>query len=71
MLTERRAELLALEYRIGKRIRRICLLFCAVVVVSNLITDCRERRPCPGARYLALATVNDWVTNERADEMIG
>jgi hypothetical protein len=38
MLTERRAELLALEYRIGKRIRRICLLFCAVVVVSNLIT---------------------------------
>jgi hypothetical protein len=38
MLTERKAELLALEHRIEKRIRRTWVMFAMAVILSNIIT---------------------------------
>jgi hypothetical protein len=38
MLTERRAELMALEHRIEGRLRRVQVMFWVVVIISNIIT---------------------------------
>ena len=38
MLTERRAELMALEHRIEGRLRRVQVMFWVVVIISKIIT---------------------------------
>jgi hypothetical protein len=55
MLTERRAELLALKYRLERRIAGLRTLFFWLLAIFNVLTDRGD--VAPDARNLASATV--------------